>query len=65
MRTILNVPDMHCDTCVSRISKAFSKEGIVFTCNLVEKTVQVEGDEKLVNQAIRILDDLSFDATIA
>ncbi len=64
MKTVLSVPDMHCDNCVARITKAFSKEGILFLPNLTDKTVLVYGDECIVQQAIDILNDLGFDAKI-
>jgi copper chaperone CopZ len=64
MKTVLSVPDMHCDNCVARITKAFSKESILFLPNLTDKTVLVYGDECIVQRAIDILDDLGFDASI-
>lgn len=54
----LNVPDMHCEMCVKRISTAFGKENIPFEISLESKTVSVnEGD---IPDAKDILDDLGF-----
>ena len=56
----LNVPNMHCEKCVARISKAFKDEDITFEISLEKKTVSV--DETKVAKAIETLDDLGFDA---
>ncbi len=57
---VLQVADMHCMKCVSRISDALTEAGIQFQVNLEAKTVSVEADK--VNLAIDTLDDLGFDA---
>ncbi|MFI3176601.1 MAG: heavy metal-associated domain-containing protein [Eubacteriales bacterium] len=57
---VLQVADMHCMKCVSRISDALTEAGIQFEVNLEAKTVSVEADK--VNLAIDTLDDLGFDA---
>ena len=57
---VLQVPDMHCDMCVKRITKALTDEGIVFHVSLDDKTVMVEDCK--VPQAIKTLDDLGFSA---
>ena len=56
----LNVPDMHCNKCVERITNAFNEEKIKFEISLENKTVSVE--EKDVAAAKDLLDDLGFDA---
>lgn len=60
--TTLNVPDMHCEMCVARISDALTTAQIPFQVSLETKTVAVEAGK--VEQAISELDDLGFDATV-
>ena len=60
--TVLKVPDMHCNKCVERITKALSSEGLDFTVSLEAHTVEVRGDEQAVRTAISALDDCGFDA---
>ena len=56
----LKVPDMHCNMCVGRIERALGAAGIASKVTLTDKTVEVEdGQEK---EAVRILDELGFDA---
>ncbi len=62
--TILNVPDIHCNKCIERITQALTEEKIVFNANLQSKTVGVNGPKETVEKAISILDDLGFDASI-
>lgn len=62
--TILNVPDIHCNKCIERITQALTEEKIVFNANLQFKTVGVNGPKETVEKAISILDDLGFDASI-
>lgn len=58
--TVLNVPDMHCEHCVARITNALNEAGMKFDVSLENKTVTInEGD---VAQAISELDDLGFEA---
>lgn len=58
--TIINVPDMHCEHCVARITKALDEAGMKFEVSLENKTVSViEGDAAA---AISELDDLGFEA---
>lgn len=58
--TVLNVPDMHCEHCVSRITKALDAAGMKFEVSLDDKTVSIiEGD---VGKAVEELDDLGFEA---
>lgn len=56
----LHVPDMHCNHCVERITKALKDNGITGSVALDSKTVSVE--ERDVRQAVELLDDLGFDA---
>ncbi len=62
--TILNVPDIHCNKCIERITQALTEEKIVFNANLQSKTVGVNGPKETVEKAISILGDLGFDASI-
>ncbi len=58
--TVLNVPDMHCEHCVSRITKVLDAAGMKFEVSLDDKTVSIiEGD---VGKAVEELDDLGFEA---
>lgn len=61
MVTTLKVPDMHCDNCVLRITKALGALGLSFSVSLPDKTVTVDGDDGSVKSAINALDDLGFD----
>jgi copper chaperone CopZ len=60
--TVLSVPDMHCENCVNRITKALGNAGVIFTVSLKDKTVSVDGTEDKVQKAISELDDLGFSA---
>jgi copper chaperone CopZ len=60
--TILKVPDMHCEKCVERITKALNAENLQFRVSLQEKTVTVEGGEPQVQAAKKALEDLGFEA---
>ena len=62
--TVLNVPGMHCDNCVKRITNALTDAGLNFTVSLEDKTVSVDGCENCVNTAISELDDLGFEASV-
>ncbi len=55
---ILNVPDMHCEKCVERISRSLNAAGIAFAISLADKTVSVE--EGKLSAAMEALDDLGF-----
>lgn len=58
---VLNVPDMHCEHCVARITKALDEAGMKFEISLENKTVSIiDGDAAL---AVSELDDLGFEAT--
>lgn len=54
----LNVPDMHCEMCVQRITKALDKESIAFEISLEKKTVSINENDK--EDVKEILDDLGF-----
>lgn len=57
----LNVPDMHCQMCVKRISEAFQEADVTCTIDLDSHSVSV--DPAKVELAISELEDLGFDAT--
>lgn len=59
--TVLKVPDMHCENCVKRITKALTAAKLSFRVSLEDRTVTVEGNEKAVKTAVEALDDLGFD----
>ncbi len=63
--TKLNVPDMHCEHCVQRITKALQQQGMEFKVDLSSRTVEVAGDERTLAVAIDALDDLGFEASPA
>lgn len=56
----LKVPEMHCEMCVKRITKALADAGIDCEISLADKTVAV--DEAMVAAAKAALDDLGFGA---
>ncbi len=60
--TTLKVPDMHCENCVKRITKALSEAKLSFTVSLKDQTVEIEGGEDTVETAVAALDDIGFEA---
>jgi copper chaperone CopZ len=60
--TTLNVPDMHCEKCVERITNALRAAKLNFQVSLEEKTVTIDGTEDCVKTAVEALDDLGFDS---
>ncbi len=58
----LSVPDMHCQKCVERITKALTAAALDFSVNLDEKTVTINGNPAQVAKAVMELDDLGFSA---
>lgn len=62
--TVLQVPEMSCEHCVARISKALKEENIDFTISLGEKVVTIHGDESKVSKAIDALDDIGYESHI-
>lgn len=62
--TTINVPDMSCEHCVARITKALDEEKLNFKVVLESKTVELDGDEKDAAKAVEVLDDIGFEAKI-
>ncbi len=58
--TVLKVPDMSCQHCVARITKALEEEKLSFKVLLDSKTVELEGDEAAVQKAVAALDDIGY-----
>ena len=58
--TEIKVPDMHCEMCVKRITKAMTEAKLNFTVSLENKTVGIDGDENALKKALQELDDLGF-----
>ena len=57
--TVFKVPNMHCEKCAARISKAFGEAQIELAIDLASKTVTVSDEQK--EKAAELLDDLGFD----
>lgn len=62
MATVLDVPDMHCEMCVKRITDALTTANLQFQVSLADKTVVIDGPAGDVSTAITELDDLGFPA---
>lgn len=60
--TVLQVPDMHCEMCVKRITNALTSANLNFSVSLEDKTVKIDGDENAVKTAISELNDLGFES---
>ncbi len=60
--TTLKVPEMHCNNCVNRITKALTAADLKFEVSLENKTVTIDGCDSCVEKAISELDDLGFSA---
>ncbi|HAL20977.1 MAG TPA: metal-binding protein [Ruminococcaceae bacterium] len=60
MERKISVPDMHCNACVNRITKALTAEKLDFTVSLEDKTVTVNGCEHCLKTALDTLSDLGF-----
>lgn len=58
--TTLKVPDMHCENCVARITKALTAAELKFSVSLEDKTVTIDGCDNCVAKAKSELDDLGF-----
>lgn len=58
----LKVPDMNCEHCVSRITKALEEQKLNFKVTLSDKTVEIDGDKDAVNSAVAALDSIGYDA---
>ncbi len=61
--TKLSVPDIHCEKCVERITKALTAENLKFQVSPADKTVTVDGCEGCAAKAMAALEDLGFPAT--
>lgn len=59
MKTI-SVPDMMCDNCVRRITKALTAADLKFTVSLENKTVTIDGCDHCTDTAVSELEDLGF-----
>ena len=62
--TVLNVPDMHCNKCVERITNALNGCGLKFDVSLEGKPVSVDGSDADVAKAREALDEIGFDSTL-
>ena len=60
--TTLKVPDMHCENCVARITKALTAAKLTFEVSLPDKTVTIDGTDADVAAAKSELTDLGFEA---
>ena len=60
MSTILDVPDMHCEMCVKRITDSLTKANLKFSVSLSDKSVTIDGPAGDVSTAVTELDDLGF-----
>lgn len=58
--TKVSVPDMHCENCVKRITKALTEADLKFSVSLDDRTVEIDGCEHCVKTAIEQLEDLGF-----
>ncbi|MBU5626947.1 heavy-metal-associated domain-containing protein [Oscillibacter sp. MSJ-2] len=57
---VINVPDMMCENCVSRITKALTDADLKFTVSLADKTVTIDGCAQCLQTALGELEDLGF-----
>ena len=49
---ILDVPEMHCNKCVERITKALEDDKLSFTVSLEDKSVSIDGCKSCASTAI-------------
>ena len=63
--TKLNVPDMHCNHCVERITKVLTDANLKFTVDLDTKSVTLDGTDADVETAISEMDDIGFESSKA
>ncbi len=56
----ISVPDMHCEHCVARITKALNEVEIKHEVDLSAKIVTIDGCEHCLNTAITEIEDLGF-----
>ncbi|HOO27223.1 MAG TPA: heavy metal-associated domain-containing protein [Lachnospiraceae bacterium] len=64
MMTTIQVPDMHCEKCVERITKLLTEDGLAFTVSLTDKSVTVDGCDHCVKTAVEDLEDLGFTPSV-
>lgn len=57
--TVIHVDGIHCQSCVSRITRAMQAEGFTFTVSLEDKTVTLPDSTRLT-AALEVLEDLGF-----
>ena len=57
MKTI-SVPDMMCENCVKRITKALTDADLKFQVSLADKTVTIDGCDNCLKTALEELEDL-------
>ena len=50
---ILDVPEMHCNKCVERITKALEDDKLSFTVSLEDKSVSIDGCQSCASTAKR------------
>lgn len=61
---VLDVPEIHCNRCVERITRALEEDKLAFSVSLADKTVTIDGCPSCADTAIGTLDDLGFAATV-
>ena len=59
MKTI-SVPDMMCENCVNRITKALTDADLKLQVSLADKTVTIDGCDHCLKTAMEELEDLGF-----
>ena len=61
--SILDVPEMSCQHCVKRISRALEGLGLTeFKVNLDNKTVEANTDD--IESVVETLDEIGYEATL-
>ena len=58
--TAIKVPDMMCENCVKRITRALTEAELNFQVSLADKTVTIDGCEHCLKTAMEELEDLGF-----
>ena len=61
-KIVFSVPDMHCEKCVARISKALDETGVTYEVSLDDRTVTIDGCENCAKKAAEAIDDAGFAA---
>ncbi len=62
---LIRVPDMHCQKCVERITKALINAGFDIKVDLETKLVTINGETIDESKAIAELEDLGFTPQLA